>query len=149
MKARRIAAALGRVQLRRVEAMHSRRQAIARCYARGFTAVPAIEVPEVGSDLQHAWHLYPVRLRLERLSIDRARFIQELGNRQIGTSVHFIPLHRQPFYAQRYGYRRESFPVAEAEYPRLVSLPIYSRMSDADVDAVIAAVTDVVDRFAA
>ncbi len=79
--------------------------------------------------------------------MDRARFIRELHARGIGTSVHFIPLHQQPFYARRYGYRATDFPVAEAVYPTLVSLPIYSAMSDDDVESVIVAVTDIAECF--
>ncbi len=142
-----IAAALGRVQLRRQNEMRGRRAAIAARYAAGLGAAGIVEAPATGRDVEHAWHLFPARLRLDRLTIDRARFIQELRDRQIGTSVHFIPLHRQPFYAQRYGYDPAQFPVAEAAYPRLVSLPIYSRMSDADVDRVLAAVEEVGYRF--
>ena len=140
-----MAAALGRVQLRRLEEMRDGRVAIAACYDAAFDAMPEIERPAVGPAVRHAWHLYPIRLRLEALSIDRARFIQELRDRQIGTSVHFIPLHTQPFYAGRYGYRRGDFPVAEAEFARLISLPIYSRMSADDVASVIDAVADVVE----
>lgn len=140
-----IAAALGRVQLRRLREMRQGRAAIAERYAAAFTAMPEVEVPRVAPGVHHAWHLYPLRLHLDLLTIDRARFIQELRERRIGTSVHFIPLHRQPFYAGRYGYRPADFPVAEAEFPRLISLPIYSRMSDADVDSVIDAVADVIE----
>ena len=141
-----IAAALGRVQLRRVEAMRDRRQAIAAYYSTELASVPEIEVPLIRAGVEHAWHLYPVRLNLDRLSIDRGRFMEELRRQQIGASVHFIPLHTQPFYRHRYGYRTGDFPVAQAEYPRLVSLPIYSRMSDEDVETVVTAMRDVVDR---
>jgi perosamine synthetase len=144
-----IAAALGRVQLRRLQEMVAGRARIAARYAEAFARCDAVEPLVTRPGVGHAWHLYSIRLRLERLAIDRARFIQELKERQIGTSVHFIPLHRQPFYAQKYGYTPASFPVAEAVYPRLVSLPIYSRMSEGDVDSVIAAVADVAQRFRA
>jgi dTDP-4-amino-4,6-dideoxygalactose transaminase len=135
-----MAAALGRVQLGRAEEMLRRRGEIALRYGQAFAVNPALELPVARPGVRHAWHLYPIRLRLERLRIDRARFIEELRARKIGASVHFIPLHRQPFYANRYGYRTEQFPVAEAAFPRLISLPIYSKMSDADVDSVIHAV---------
>ena len=82
-------------------------------------------------------------------SIDRARFIEELHLRQIGTSVHFIPLHLHPYYRETYGYAPRDFPVAWAEYQREVSLPVYSAMSDQDVADVIAAVSDVVRHFGA
>jgi dTDP-4-amino-4,6-dideoxygalactose transaminase len=142
-----IAAALGRVQLRRLQEMREGRARIAARYDAAFAGVDAVEPPATRRGVGHAWHLYSIRLRLDRLTIDRARFIQELKERQIGTSVHFIPLHRQPFYAGKYGYTASQFPVAEAVYPRLVSLPIYSRMSDDDVDSVVAAVAEVAGRF--
>ncbi len=144
-----IAAALGRSQLRRVEAMLERRRTIAARYTTEFASLPELEVPSERQGVGHAWHLYPIRLRLDRLSIDRARFIEELRKRQIGASVHFIPLHQQPFYARRYEYRPHDFPVAEAEYPRLVSLPIYSRMSDGDAENVVAVVAEIVHEFRA
>jgi len=138
-----MAAALGRVQLRRLQAMRAARAAIAERYHQALKDLPEVEVPVTRSRAEHAWHLYPLRLHLDRLRIDRQRFIEELRVRRIGTSVHFIPLHRQPFYAHCYGYHPGDFPVAEAEYPRLVSLPIYSRMSTTDADSVIDAVCDV------
>jgi dTDP-4-amino-4,6-dideoxygalactose transaminase len=140
-----IAAALGRVQLRRLQEMRDGRARIAARYDAGFASIDAVEPPATRRGVGHAWHLYAIRLRLDRLSIDRARFVQELKERQIGTSVHFIPLHRQPFYARKYGYTPSQFPVAEAVYPRLISLPIYSRMSDDDVDSVVAAVADIAE----
>jgi dTDP-4-amino-4,6-dideoxygalactose transaminase len=144
-----IAAAMGRVQLRRLHEMRDGRARVAALYDAAFAELDAVEAPVTRPGVGHAWHLYPIRLRLDRLTIDRARFIQELKERQIGASVHFIPLHRQPFYAGRYGYTPGQFPVAEAAYPRLVSLPIYSRMSDDDVDSVVAAVADISERYRA
>ncbi|MGH7535938.1 MAG: DegT/DnrJ/EryC1/StrS family aminotransferase, partial [Gemmatimonadales bacterium] len=141
-----LAAAMGRVQLRRIGQMREARAEIAARYQAAFGGLPELECPTVAPRVEHAWHLYPLRLRLDLLTIDRARFIEELRHRQIGTSVHFIPLHRQPFYADRYGYRPADFPVAEAEFPRLISLPIYSRMSVADTESVIDAVADVAER---
>lgn len=144
-----LAAALGRVQLSRADGMHRRRQEIAARYAAALAALDGLELPTVRAGVCHAWHLYPIRLRLDALTIDRAQFIRELHARGIGTSVHFIPLHQQPFYASRYGYRPGDLPVAAAAYPRLVSLPIYSVMTDQDVESVIAAVTDVATTFGA
>lgn len=99
------------------------------------------------NSFHHAWHLYMLRLNLEHLSIDRARFIEELKKRNIGTSVHFIPLHLHPYYRETYGYRPGDFPVATREYQREISLPIYSRMTDQDVEDVITAVLDILKQF--
>ena len=101
-----LAAALGVAQLRRVDAMRQRREEIAGDYNQGFSTVPAIELPPTPTEdgTLHSWHLYVIRLRLERLTIDRARFVEELKGRGIGTSVHFIPLHLHPYYRDTYGY---------------------------------------------
>ena len=139
-----VAAAMGLAQLVKVERMWRRRREIAGRYNEAFKAMPELQVPHDRPDCQHAWHLYMLRLNLERLRIDRARFIEELKGRKIGTSVHFIPLHLHPYYRDTYGYRPEDFPVAWREYQREVSLPIYSRMSDADVQRVIEAVQETV-----
>ena len=103
-----------------------------------------MQTPSVQPWVEHSWHLYVLRLELDRLSIDRARFIEELRARNIGTSVHFIPLHLHPYYRETYGLQPDDFPVANREYQRAVSLPIYSAMNDDDVTDVIEAVTDVV-----
>jgi perosamine synthetase len=144
-----IAASMGRVQLTRAAAMLSRRAEIARRFHAALGPLQAVEVPVTRAGVEHCWHLYPIRLRLDALQIGRGDFIEQLRARNIGASVHFIPLHRQPFYRDRYGYTEAEFPVAESAYPRLLSLPIYSRMTDADVEDVIGAVMEIVDRYRA
>jgi perosamine synthetase len=139
-----IAAGMGLAQLRKAERMWERRRAIARRYDEAFGALPELQLPHDRADSQHAWHLYMLRLHLDRLPIDRAQFAEQLKRRNIGISVHFIPLHLHPYYRETYGYRPEDFPVAYAEYQREISLPIYSKMSDADVQDVIDAVREVV-----
>ena len=142
-----IAAALGLAQLVKAKKMWIRRRQIAQRYHEAFQALPQLQIPHDREDCQHAWHLYMLRLNLEQLQIDRARFMGELKQRRIGASVHFIPLHLHPYYQQTYGYRPEDFPVAFREYQREVSLPIYSKMSDADVGDVIEAVEDIVKAY--
>ena len=88
-----------------------------------------------------------IRLNLDRLTIDRSRFIEELRVRNIGASVHFIPVHLHPYYRDKYGYSPDDYPVAYREYQRLVSLPLYPRMSNEDVRDVIEAVREIVRRF--
>jgi dTDP-4-amino-4,6-dideoxygalactose transaminase len=141
-----IIAAIGLAQLRKVDAMRERREAIARQYDDAFAQYAELEVPTVRDHIRHAWHLYPIRLN-PGLSIGRDEFIDELKKAQIGTSVHFIPLHVHPYYQTLYGYRPGDLPVALAQYLREISLPIYSRMSDSDVRSVIDAVTHVVEQF--
>jgi dTDP-4-amino-4,6-dideoxygalactose transaminase len=138
------AAALGLVQLRRLPEFQARRCQIVDRYADAFAALPEIELPHVRPQAEHAWHLYVIRLSQDRLRIDRDRFIEELRRRNIGTSVHFIPIHLFSYYRDRYGFQPEDFPVADAEYRRMVSLPLYPRMADRDVDDVIEAVAGIV-----
>jgi len=138
--------ALGLHQLARLEAMTQRRTELAARYRAGLCDLPEIELPIVRSSIRHAWHLYVIRLRLERLGINRAEFIERLKSEGIGTSVHFIPLHRQPYYRDRFGFQPADFPVADAAYERLVSLPLYTLMTERDVDDVIEAVRRVVQR---
>ncbi len=143
-----IAAAIGRAQLAKADAMAARRAQIAALYDAAFTNNPALERPHRRADCGHAWHLYMLRLCPDRLTIDRAGLIQELKARNIGTSVHFIPLHLHPYYRETYGYAPDDFPVAHAEYQREISLPIYSRMTDEDVTDVIEAVSQLTQNYA-
>jgi dTDP-4-amino-4,6-dideoxygalactose transaminase len=133
-------AALGMHQLRRLEGFIESRRRIARLYGGAFRDMPEIAVPEERSGRTHVFHLYPVWLDPRRTDVSRDVFIERLKESNIGTSVHFIPLHRHPLFRDRYGYRAEEFPVAERLFSGLVSLPLYPRMSDQDVQDVIQAV---------
>lgn len=138
-----IAAGMGLAQLRRAVAMRDRRAAIARRYNEAFADTPELQTPPEREDRSHSWHLYTLRLNLSLLQLDRAQFVEELKRRNIGASVHFIPLHIHPYYRETYGYRPDEFPATYEQYAREISLPIYSRMSDADVLDVIAAVHEI------
>jgi dTDP-4-amino-4,6-dideoxygalactose transaminase len=140
-----IMAAIGLVQLRKLDRMNARRAQIAARYNESFGELHELQLPPVRSDSKHAWHLYILRLNLDRLTIDRAQFIEEMRARRIGCSVHFIPIPLHPYY-RRVLQMRDPCTRALAEYPRLVSLPLYSRMTDDDVQRVIAAVQDIVAR---
>ena len=142
-----IQAGLGLWQLRKLERFQARRREVVRAYHAAFGDHPALEIPVTRPDVEHAWHLYVLRLRPEALRIDRDRFVEELKARNIGTSVHFIPIHVHPFYRDRYGYRPDAFPVALENFSRMVSLPLNPRLSDQDVADVVEAVRDVVHRF--
>jgi dTDP-4-amino-4,6-dideoxygalactose transaminase len=137
-------AALGLAQLRKIERMWERRRLIAMRYTEAFKNMEEIIPPFVKEDRVSAWHLYIIKLNLEALKIDRAAFIEELGKRDIGTSVHFIPLHKHPFYRNKYNCKVYDFPVAEWIYERSISLPVYPEMTDAEVERVIEMVVDVV-----
>jgi dTDP-4-amino-4,6-dideoxygalactose transaminase len=141
-----IQAAIGIHQLRRLPQSHARRQQIARRYHQALSQCQELSLPREAPEVKHAWHLYVIRLNLEALSLSRDRFIEELAARNIGTSVHFVPVHVQPYYRDKYGYEPNDFPVTNREWKRLVSLPLYPNMTDQDVDDVIEAVNDVVRR---
>jgi dTDP-4-amino-4,6-dideoxygalactose transaminase len=140
-------AALGLMQLRKLERFQSRRAEVVAAYGAAFGDHPALETPVARPWVEHAWQLYVLRLRLEALSIDRAQFIEELTSRNIGTSVHFIPIHLHPYYRNTYGYRPDDFPVAYSNYQRTISLPLHPGLTDDEVGDVIDAVLDVARRF--
>ncbi len=139
-----IASGIGLAQLAKAERMWQRRTEIAQRYTNALATFPELEMPSTRDDCQHAWHLYLLRLNLDQLSIDRAAFMDTLKEHNIGVSVHFIPLHLHPYYRETYGYQPEDFPVAYQQYQRAISLPIYSKMTDDDVQDVIAAVSDII-----
>jgi dTDP-4-amino-4,6-dideoxygalactose transaminase len=135
-----IAAALGIHQLRRLDGFIESRQKYAELYDEAFRGLDILETPITHPDRNHVYHLYPIRLNLDRLKIDRGQFIDELKKLNIGTSVHFIPVHLHPFYCETFGYRRGDLPTAENTYDRIVSLPLYPLMTEKDVSDVIDAV---------
>jgi dTDP-4-amino-4,6-dideoxygalactose transaminase len=137
-------AALGLVQLSKCDVLTAARKRIADRYTNAFMRLPALQVPSVRKDRTSAWHLYVLRVHLDRLPMSRDRVIEMLRERGIGTSVHFIPLHLHPFYRSTYGYAAGDLPQAEREYERCLSLPIYPSMTDSEVDRVIAAVSEIV-----
>jgi dTDP-4-amino-4,6-dideoxygalactose transaminase len=139
-------AALGSVQLGRAENMLRRRREIALAYTAAFAELPELDVPTARAHVRHAWHLYPLRLALPRLSVTRDEFIAELQAAGIGTSVHFIPIHHLRYYRDRYDFGSTAFPVTDAEFERVLSLPVYPGMTDGDVDRVVTAVRAVVRR---
>jgi dTDP-4-amino-4,6-dideoxygalactose transaminase len=141
-----IQAALGIGQLQRLDLHQARRREVAARYSQAFSALEAITLPTEKAGRTHAWHIYAIRLNLDMLRIDRARFISELRALNIGSSVHFIPVHLHPYYRDRYGWRSSDFPVASREYERLVSLPLHPRLTDRDADDVVDAVNRIVKR---
>jgi len=139
-----IASAIGIHQLRKAAQFHRRRTEIARQYTELLGDVEEVILPRIQPHRVHSWHLFVIRLRLDRLQIDRAQFITELHHRGIGTSVHWLPLHLHPYYRETYGYKPRDFPIAASLYPELISLPIYPDLSEADVQYVCDSVTDVI-----
>lgn len=138
-------AALGLKQLERLEEMQRRREEIAMMYNNAFVEIEGIEIPKVANyTTTHSWHLYIIKIDEKKLNITRDKFIEELSKRNIGTSVHFIPVHLMSAYRKRFGYKEGDFPNAERWFKSIVSLPLYSKMSDEDVMYVIEAIKDIV-----
>jgi perosamine synthetase len=139
--------ALGMSQLRKLSASVVRRQAIARQYDAAFAEIPAVEPLGVRPDVSHAYHLYVIRLDLDRLQVDRAHVFAALVAEGIGVNVHYIPVHLHPFYRARFDTGPGLCPVAEAAYERIITLPMFPRMTDDDVGDVIMAVSKVTKAY--
>ncbi len=142
-----IQAALGLVQLSRLGEMQAHRKKIAEKYQREFAKIDAVEPPSVPDYATHSWHLYVLRIVPENLTIDRDRFITELNERNVGTSVHFIPVTNMSAYTKRFGFHKGDFPNTEKHFERIISLPLYPSMTEEEADYVISAVRDIVEKY--
>ena len=143
-----IACALGLQQMKKLEANLARRRQVAARYAAEFRNMPGMLPPQTRPDVNPAWHLYPIRLDLNELSVGRREVFQALRAENIGVNVHYVPVHCHPYYRDRFGYRGGEYPVAEEAYERLISLPMFHGISDDDVEDVVRAVGKVVSHFA-
>lgn len=142
-----IQAALGMTQLEKLERMQGIREEIAQRFNEEFGKMPELEIPPEKDYARHAWHLYILKLNPEKLTIDRTEFIEELKKEQIGTSVHFIPVPMHPYYRDTFNYKKGDFPQAETTFERIISLPLYPKMTKQDTEDVIEAVKGIVERF--
>ncbi len=142
-----IQAALAKTQMNKLTAMQDRRKEIVKKYEEGFSTLDGIKLPPEADYTTHSWHLYVVRLELDKLTIDRDKFIELMGEANIGTSVHFIPVHLMSYYRQNFGYKEGDFPVAESYFDTILSLPLYPKMTDEDVQDVINAVTHIISNY--
>lgn len=142
-----VQAAMGLHQLKRLNGFIERRVDIASRYDLAFGDLPGFEIPKRLQRRNHVYHLYPLWIGPCGTSMGRQDMMEKLKSRNIGTSLHFIPLHRHPFYRDAYGYRPEQFPNAERLYSGFLSLPLYPRMTDSDVNDVIEAVTSIHREF--
>jgi UDP-4-amino-4,6-dideoxy-N-acetyl-beta-L-altrosamine transaminase len=141
-----IQCALGLSQLKKVDGWLERRRAVAARYVEVLRLVPEIELPAVRSDCEPAWHLFVVLLNLERLRVGRAEVFRALRAENIGVNVHYVPVPWHPYYRDL-GYQPGHWPVAEAAYERMLSLPIFPTMSDDDVDDVVEALDKVINAY--
>ena len=141
-----IQAALGLKQLERLEDMQARRLKIAARYQEAFGKMDAIDLPVVPDYATHCWHLYILRIVPEKLTIDRDQFIVELNERNVGTSVHFIPVHLMSAYRSRFGCKEGDYPNTEKHFNRIISLPLYPTMTEEETEYVISAVRDIIEK---
>jgi perosamine synthetase len=138
-----IQCALGISQLQKLPDFLKRRREIADRYDRGFSSISGVAPLSVRMDVQHAYHLYVVRLDLLQCEGGREGFFRKMQGRGIRVNVHYIPVHLHPFYRKRFNTASGLCPVAEAQYDRIVSLPIYPAMTDGDMEKVISAVAGI------
>ena len=142
-----INAAIGLIQLKKFDTYQNLRKKYASIYNEEFKNLSAIEIPTSADHVDHAWHLYVIKLNLDVLTINRDKFIRELFNRNIGASVHFIPMHLHPYYKITYGDQNGKFPVAEDIYRRVISIPLYQKMNLQDLDKVISSVKSIIKKY--
>lgn len=140
-----IQCALGLSQLAKLDRFLARRRAIAQRYNDAFSASPFLITPFQEKDRESAWHLYMLRLRIDRMRKTRRQVFEELRARGIGVHVHYIPLHLQPYYREKFGYKRGDFPEAEAFYDAALTIPLFPAMSDAECERVITTILETVD----
>jgi dTDP-4-amino-4,6-dideoxygalactose transaminase len=136
-----VAAAMGVEQLVRLPAFVQRRQVLAARYNEALQDLPLVLPADAPKDGQHAWHLYVIRVKPEA-ALDRDGLIQRLSDAGIGTSVHYVPLHRQPYWRDRYALTPEMFPQAELAYQSMLSIPLYTAMTDDQQERVITALRE-------
>jgi perosamine synthetase len=139
--------ALGLAQLARLDEWLERRRAIAALYLEGIASIPGVRPLAISPKAEHAWHLFVVQLELERLRVDKNSVFEALRAEGIGVNVHYMPVHLQPYYQRHYDTRAGMCPVAEAAYERILSLPMFAAMTDADVADVLTAVTKVLEAY--
>lgn len=138
-----ICSAIGLQQLKKIDAFYTKREQMAQKYEKELAGLPIILPPKpTFKHSTHAWHIYPIQLKSE-CGISRDEFIVKMSEQGIGCSVHFIPLHKQPIWRDTYNLRPDNFPVAEKVYQRVVSIPLFTKMTDSDQNRVIEAIKNI------
>jgi perosamine synthetase len=143
-----LGSALGLSQLRKLDQNISRRREIAACYNAALKDIHGIILPDARIDVLPAWHLYPIRFDQSHFRVGRSEIFAALRAENIGVNVHYIPVHTHPFYRKRFGYHGGEYPVAEAAYETLISLPMFHGMTDRDAENVIDATEKVFGHYA-
>lgn len=141
-----INAALGIHQLKKIELFRGKRERIVRIYYEELGNIPGLILPRIHCELEdHAWHIFIILIDRDktRTGIGRDEFMSEMTRRNIGTSVHYKPIHRMKYYKEKYGLKSEMFPNAEWVFERCVSIPLFSTMTDEQIDYVIQSIKDI------
>ena len=142
-----IHAALGLGQLGKLNRFLERRTEIARKYNDAFEDIEEIKTPVIKGYIKHAWHLYVIEIVPENLRADRDQIFKALRAENIGVNLHYIPVHLHPYYREKFGYKNGDYPVAEEIFERVISLPMFPKMNDEDIDDVINAVQKVIGHY--
>ena len=140
--------ALGITQLKKIDGNVHRRNEIVQKYNNAFKENKEIRIPYIDStDSTSTWHLYVIQLNLERLKVGRREIFETLKAENIGVNVHYIPVHSQPYYREKYNYHKGDFPKAENYYSRVITLPIFPKMTEKDINDVVKAVKKVINYY--
>ncbi|MCX7829470.1 MAG: DegT/DnrJ/EryC1/StrS family aminotransferase [Acidobacteria bacterium] len=132
-----VAASIGIHQLKKAGNFRKKREQVAKKYLEDMKNLDEIELPPTDKNRIHSWHLFYIKLNINKLSIGRNEFIEKLKENGIITSVHWMPLHLHPYYKDVYGYKKSDFETASKVYPRLISLPIFPDMREEEIDYVV------------
>ncbi len=138
---------LGINQLKKIEKFIKRRREIVAKYNRAFENIKEIMTPTERNYVKSAWHIYVIQLCLNRLKVSRKKIFEALQKKGLGVQVHYIPLHLQPFYKKKFGYKKGDFPITENYYERAITLPLFPKMTNKDVDEVIKRVKKVINFY--
>ncbi|MCK5016993.1 MAG: DegT/DnrJ/EryC1/StrS family aminotransferase, partial [Candidatus Peribacteraceae bacterium] len=142
-----IQAALGTGQLEKLNMFLDKRLEIANKYNAAFEHIKEIKIPKIKENIKHAWHLYVIEIAPEHLNGDRDQIFKALRAENIGVNVHYIPVHLHPYYRDKFKYMKGDYPISEEIFRRVISLPIFPKMTDNDVNDVIQAIEKVVKHY--
>lgn len=137
--------ALGLSQLKKLDKFAARRREIAKKYQSGFSGIKEIILIKEENFAKSVWHIYPIQFDLTKLKIDRKEIFEQLGEKGIKCQVHYMPVHLHPFYKKNFGYKKGDFPVAEKYYERAITLPLFPKMTDSEVNFVIKTVKEIIN----
>ncbi|HEC39577.1 hypothetical protein LCGC14_0577380 [marine sediment metagenome] len=138
---------LGIHQLDKLKAFQSRRREIVRIYNKELGSIEGIKIPYVKRNIKHSWHLYVIQLDLEKLNVDRDHIFKALREENIGVNVHYIPVHYHSYYQEKFGLKRGILPNVEWLFPRIITIPLFHKMSDNDAYDVINALEKVIKYY--